>query len=492
MMNCENCGHALASGAIICRECKHNNALRRVGETRARRVTTEIPEAPARRVASFNTPPRPENHTPPAKVQPIRSLAQAAPTLVAEDELELRQYPPWRAQLKEKVRQARERRQPDEAERAPVADETHLDPNPLVESALKRLQRPDYTPTAQPLPRIVRRGAQAAALADENEDELEALPAPEPKPAPKPELKAAPRAPSPTNPLSSRRTDPFSTQQSAPPAAERPPITRAESKDTKTSPLRATTPSVTPMTTRTESKPELKSAPPVAPKTAPLLEMKRADKPASSAARVTLPTADKPTSGASSNPPMPSAPVVKPVADADAALATPPRQPVTTQVIGLMPAAQSLPEIEPPPFVLAPDRDAQVATLWVRTLAGACDFEVVCASYLPLFASYATLDTSLGSESLAIMLLLLATITFCYQLLTLNIAGRTFGMAMLNLRLLNRADEMQPPTRQQRFIRALGATVAFLCPPLNLLFMHLNRERRSLPDLCSRTTIIES
>lgn len=489
MMNCENCGHALAGGAIICRECKHNNALRRVGETRARRVTTEIPDAPARRVAPFAAPPRAENRTSPAKVQPIRPLAQTAPTLVAEDELELRQYPPWRAQLKEKVRQARERRQPDEPERAPSLDETQLDANPLVESALKRLQRSDYLPTGQPLPRIVRRGAQAAALAD---DEFEASPAPEPKPAPKPELKPAPRAQSPTSPLLPRRTDPFNYQPPASPAAERPAINRAESRDTKTSALRPATPSVTPMTARAESKLESKSAPRAETKTAPQLELKRTEQLAPGAARITLPTADKRPHAAPPNSPAPSVPAAEPIADADATLATPPRQPIATQIIGLTPATQSAPEPELPPFVLAPTREAQTATVWVRTLAGACDFEVVCASYLPLFASYATLDTSLGSESLAIMLLLLATITFCYQLLTLNIAGRTFGMAMLNLHLLNREDATQPPTRRQRFVRALGATVAFLCPPLNLLFMHLNRERRSLPDLCSQTTIIES
>lgn len=494
MMNCENCGHELAGGAIICRECKHNNALRRVGETRARRVTAEMPEAPARRFPSFAAPTRTEGRTPPAKVQPIRPLAQTAPALVAEEELGLGQYPPWRAQLKEKVRQARERRQPDEPEREPAIDEAHLDPNPLVQSALKRLQRSDYSPTPTTMPRIVRRGAQAAALAAE--DEFEPAPKPEPKPVPKPELKPAPRVSPPTNPLLPRRTDPFNDQHPAQPSAERPQVKRAEARDTKTLPPRPTTPSVAPTTSRAESKLALHPTPRDETKIAPQVETKREAKLGQVASRITLPTADKRPSAALFNPPTQrapaAAPAAAPVVATDAPLATPPSKPIATQIIGLTPAVETAPEPELPPFFLAPARDAQTATLWVRTLAGACDFEVVCASYLPLFASYATLDTSLGRESLAIMVLLLATITFCYQLLTLNIAGRTFGMAMLNLHLINRDDEMLPPTRRQRFIRALGATVAFLCPPLNLLATHLNREHRSLPDLCSRTTIIES
>ena len=84
-MNCENCGHELVGGTIICRECKHNNALRRMGEARPNR-------APLSATVT--------------RLQSVRSRAQAAPALVAEDDQELEQYPPWRAQLKEKVRQA--------------------------------------------------------------------------------------------------------------------------------------------------------------------------------------------------------------------------------------------------------------------------------------------------------------------------------------------------------------------------------------------------
>lgn len=484
IMNCENCGQMLSGGTIICRECKHNNALRRVGEKRARRVTTESSETPGRRLASFAAPTRAESRTPPAKVQLLRPLTPAAPALVAQDELELRQYPPWRAQLKEKVRQARERRQLDEPERAPAAGQPHRETNPLVKSALKRLQRSDQSTAVPARPRIVRRGTPVAALA--HKDEREAAPAP--KPAPKPELKPVARDSAPINSLLPPRADHFSHQQPAPPAAEPAPVKRAESNDTKILPLRPATPPDRPIPAPAESELELPPASPVETKAAPRLEPPQAEQ--TVAAPDPLPSADKEPSDAPPWLSAPSVPADKP--DPETALATPLRQFIPARIIGPAPSAQAAPEAKLPTFILAPARDVQTATLWARTLAGVCDFEVVCASFLPLFASYATFDNSLGSESLVIIVGLLAIITFCYQMLMLTLAGRTFGMAMLKLQLFNRDAETRPPTRRQHFNRALGATVAFLCPPLNLLVMHLNYERRSLPDLCSQTTIIES
>ena len=127
----------------------------------------------------------------------------------------------------------------------------------------------------------------------------------------------------------------------------------------------------------------------------------------------------------------------------------------------------------------------------MRTLAGACDFELIAVAFLPLFASYATLNTSLGSESFAILFFLLATLTFCYQLLMLTVAGRTTGMACLKLQLINVADSSKPISGTQKFARAVASTAAFLCPPLNLIVMQANNHRYSLPDLLSGTTLVE-
>ena len=77
--------------------------------------------------------------------------------------------------------------------------------------------------------------------------------------------------------------------------------------------------------------------------------------------------------------------------------------------------------------------------------------------YLPIFGAYATLDTSLGRESFFVMLVLLSTATFFYQTLMLMLAGRTTGMALLNLELLNTDDDSLPVTRRQKMLRAIVA-----------------------------------
>lgn len=134
--------------------------------------------------------------------------------------------------------------------------------------------------------------------------------------------------------------------------------------------------------------------------------------------------------------------------------------------------------------------EARPATVWLRTMAGACDFELIASAYLPLFGAYATLNTSLGTEAFFVMLVLLTTLVFIYQLATLLVADRTTGMAMLDLRLVNTDDDEMPVTRRQKMLRAWAATIAFLCPPLNLLITRLNHPNRSLPDLISGTTIV--
>ena len=64
-------------------------------------------------------------------------------------------------------------------------------------------------------------------------------------------------------------------------------------------------------------------------------------------------------------------------------------------------------------------------------------------------------------------------------------------LALLNMRLVNTGDETLPLTRRQKLLRAWAATIAFLLPPLNLIVMHLNKNRLSLPDLISGAAPIE-
>jgi uncharacterized RDD family membrane protein YckC len=83
------------------------------------------------------------------------------------------------------------------------------------------------------------------------------------------------------------------------------------------------------------------------------------------------------------------------------------------------------------------------------------------------------------------MALLLSAIVFIYQIVMLAFAGRTFGMALLNLNLVNTGDYSLPVTFWRKSLRALAATVVFICFPLLLIAS----SRRTLTDLISGTSV---
>ena len=137
-----------------------------------------------------------------------------------------------------------------------------------------------------------------------------------------------------------------------------------------------------------------------------------------------------------------------------------------------------------------PRREVAPAPLYARLLASACDFEIVLAAFLSIFGAYAVSnnDASFGAEPRLLIPLLLAAVVFIYQTVMLEFAGRTFGMALLNLNLVDTDDESLPVTRLQKILRASAATIVFICFPLYLTAW-LNVSRRTLPDLISGTTV---
>jgi uncharacterized RDD family membrane protein YckC len=421
-MKCENCGNLLVGAAIICRVCNHNNAMQRVSEWRTKHSAASRASA-ARRTSSIKN----EQETDASLIQfPAQSPVEA--------ESGLSEYPPWREELKEKVRQARERRIGQSTAAGSLPDEADLDPNPIVAAALKRIRRSSTAPAVTPPVRTRRYGAQTAAIAEVIEDEQE----------PRPELPSRERR-SLITPLAERKTEVS--------AAPRPATGRTATK------------TITPITEPVvKARPEPKIQPTAAPKPLPPLAKSKpvVEEPKPEPAREEIKTEPPPAI----NP----APPIKPS-----------RSFTETQIVGI-------------PYIVVSDNPAasvNSASLWVRTLAGACDFEVISMAYLPIFAAYATLNTSLGDEAFFILAVLLAAITFLYQAVTLHISDRTFGMALLNMRLVNTGDETLPLTRRQKLLRAWAATIAFLLPPLNLIVMHLNKNRLSLPDLISGAAPIE-
>ncbi len=138
-----------------------------------------------------------------------------------------------------------------------------------------------------------------------------------------------------------------------------------------------------------------------------------------------------------------------------------------------------------------PEPEVKPATLYSRLMVGVCDFVIVLLAFPLILVSYAASNggASFGKESGLPMALLLIAIVFIYQIVMLGVAGRTFGMALLDLNLVNANDEHMPVTGLQKTLRASTATIAFICFPL-LLIAAFIASRRTLPDLISGTTVV--
>ena len=407
--------------------------------------------------------------------------------------------PEWRLRVREKVRESRERRS---GETVPVAqggstsssgsltssgegreigsshnkrppaveiDEAVLDPNPIVESALKRIRRSTATSTQTPPPsgnRVLASGGQALNLALEIPDQISEnrrsgntqLVSPEARPE-----GISARS------ISSEVAEPIVEKTVAVSARAEAVVKESREALPKSGPLPGTTqlqPGMSPGSRRVVSREQRVSRPAPSPAT-----------------RVSSPT-PSPRQNRPVEPPVPTVAAEKTVSVAESAphvrttkrLKTQ-KPPIETTIVGVPHSAER--------------KNGGRATFWVRTLAAGCDFEIIAVSFLPIFGAYAVLNTILEQETLVLMLILLTSLTFVYQAVTLTIAGRTYGMAMLNLRLVSLGDDPELITKRQRLMRAWAATIAFLLPPLNLLVRQSNVRRLSLPDLVSNTIPVE-
>ena len=133
---------------------------------------------------------------------------------------------------------------------------------------------------------------------------------------------------------------------------------------------------------------------------------------------------------------------------------------------------------------------ASEASLLARAIANIIDIGIITLSYLPFLTAFTLFDMEFSRGSLYLLSGIAVTMIFCYHLLTVAVAGRTGGMALCKLRILDAASECVPPTLGQAFGRALGATLSLLLLPLNLLVILLSLERLSLSDYFSGTIIV--
>jgi len=380
-MKCEKCGNEMIGAAIVCRACNHNNALRRKLAWRRiepRHNQSTPPRASGSPAESPTIIPRKDAdvnllHFPSA----LNRRGEAAPArqTVAESEPKTVTNPPWRAELKERVRRIKEKRatsnltapnsSPAQSPRAQVG-EAKPNRNPIVESALKRIRWASH---------------EAGRLGDE---------------------------------ATGRRGD----------ISQSRPVVQSPGRPVAQSPGRPAPPPLRP----SASPPQISTS--------------------------------EPSAGG----PLPGA--------ADKHVET--RVPEFTQALE------------------TPSPEAEPALLYARLLAGVCDFEIVFTAFLLIFGSYATLNnpTSFSDGSRLLMALLLSAVVFIYQVVMLAFAGRTFGMALLKLNVVNSGGACLPVTPWRKMLRASAATIVFIFFPLYLTAW-LNASRRTLPDLISGTTVAQ-
>jgi len=392
-MKCESCGNELIGAAIICRACNHNNALHRrpawrrvepsddqLTPPRASGPPAEFPTIVPRKDADVNL-----LHFPSAS----NRLPEATPArqTVTESGSETEKYPPWRAELKERVRRIKEKRatsgqsapapSPVQSPRA-QAGEANPGRNPIVESALNRIRRAS--------PATGRLGDEATGRLGDFSQSRPVAQSPN-----------RPVAPSPNRPVAQ-------------------------------SPSRPVSPSLPPSVPSSQASPQISAG---------------------------EPSVSGPPAGAPD---------------------------IHVETLA--------PEIA---LALEPPRsEAEPALLYARLLAGVCDFEIVFTAFLLIFGSYATSNNaaSFGDDSRFLTALLLLAVSFIYQIVMLAFAGRTFGMALLDLDVVNTGDENLPVTIWRKMLRASAATIVFICFPLYLTAW-LNVSRRTLPDLISGTTVAQ-
>jgi uncharacterized RDD family membrane protein YckC len=407
-MKCESCGNELTGAAIICRTCNHNNALhmrltRRRADLRLNQSTRSsvsgplagLPTIVPRKDADVNL-----LHFPSA----LNRQAAPARQTVAESDPEAPTHPPWRAELKERVRQIKEKRAGSELiapKPSPVqlsrggGGEAKLNRNSIVESALNRIRWTSRETERQRDRETERqRDRETEKQRDRNMESSSVPPSPLP----------------------------YVSTSSRPSVAP------------------SSLPSVTPSLHHSVTRPVSNSA-----------ETKTAS-----------------LQNSTGKAPISAAPTRAPVKYAE------------TQFI----------EIEQ--SIEQPGTDVEPAPLFARMLAGVCDFEIVFTAFLLIFGAYATFNnaTLFSAASRLLMALLLLAVVFVYQIVMLVFAGRTFGMALLKLNMVNTDDESMPVTLWQKILRASGATFVFICFPLHLSAC-LSASRRTLPDLISGTTVAQ-
>lgn len=332
--------------------------------------------------------------------------------------------PTWRTEVREKVREFR-------AQRAAVASqeedlsELNLPGNPIVEAALKRLQRPP-------------------------EEMLDRSTRPLPKPA--------------LNQRPDHKTDRRAEQK----AAVEPP--------TSSNRTLATSAPVTQSSTALAIPEKVLNAEPVLPNATFLDELDDI-----SEARLLPPKSRREEAKTAER--SGAAQVNSPEAKPGASRSTPSSKPPTIII-----AAEDSVDLYQLPAAM-PTRTSSQVSLTERTTAWMCDLVLLILFSIPMIGPGNITGAINEPQRLYAVAAMFVWITFSYYLVTLWAGGRTCGMAWRGMRLETSSGHDQPLSSWRLIIRALGATAATIAPPINWVFIWISGNQSSLSDLASGTII---
>jgi uncharacterized RDD family membrane protein YckC len=125
-----------------------------------------------------------------------------------------------------------------------------------------------------------------------------------------------------------------------------------------------------------------------------------------------------------------------------------------------------------------------------RTLAGIFDIVIISVACFPLVYLHTIKSLIFDQHEIYTQAGVIVWITFMYQCWTLLVGGRTCGMAWREMKVVDTTNINGCVPLWRIFIRALAGTIAFLLPPLNLIFIWTSGNQASLSDLASGTMIM--
>lgn len=382
-------------GSVVhCSHCGHNHVLQRIDSWRERR-NHQLSSLQRESNAARTTPPSTNNRL---RAQakdstlirfPKRPAVASAPA-PAPPTPNVESLPEWRQRLDARLKEIREQRAMEVEPAALPQEAAQLDRNPIVASALNRIQRANYL---QPItPQSHSRYAVAAELA--------------PEPA-------------------------------VPPIVNQPVSRRAEPKAVPA--------------------PALPGTP---------------------------------------NPILPAPPVLESGAELELPVVEMPEDLLEEIVVEPTPKAEE-PSVTHPTGVTI----LEAASLAKRAAAAVIDAEILAFSMLPLFAAYFFLGGWFETPAIYTPIIVGIVLIAAYFFVTYALAGRTMGMAFMNLHLASQSSTVEPAnpanpttvtfTFQQAALRALGGTISLLLFPVNFICIAKSFDRLSLSDYLSGTQVVK-